>query len=50
MKSYEDFIKSVIGTSFDEDHVSGIQCVDLIKRYLKEVFGLNVPNGFGNAI
>lgn len=50
MKSYEDFIKSVIGTSFDEDHASGIQCVDLIKRYLKEVFGLNVPNGFGNAI
>ena len=50
MKSYEDFIKSVIGTSFDEDHVAGVQCVDLIKRYLKEVFGLNVPNGFGNAI
>ena len=21
-----------------------------LKRYLKEVFGLNVPNGFGNAI
>ena len=50
MKSYEDFIKSVIGTSFDEDHVAGVQCVDLVKRYLKEVFGLNVPNGFGNAI
>ena len=50
MKNYEDFIKSVIGTSFDEDHVAGVQCVDLIKRYLKEVFGLNVPNGFGNAI
>lgn len=50
MKSYEDFIKSVIGTSFDEDHVAGVQCVDLIKRYLKEVFDLNVPNGFGNAI
>lgn len=50
MKSYEDFIKSVIGSSFDEDHVAGVQCVDLIKRYLKEVFDLNVPNGFGNAI
>ena len=50
MKSYEEFIKEVDGTSFDEDHVSGIQCVDLIKKYLKECFEIDVPLGFGNAI
>lgn len=50
MKSYEDFIKEVNGKSFDFDKVAGIQCVDLLKKYLKECFNLNVPNGFGNAI
>ena len=28
----------------------GIQCVDLIKRYLAECYDIKVPNGFGNAI
>lgn len=50
MKNYENFINEVNGKSFDYDKVSGIQCVDLIKIYLKECFNLNVPNGFGNAI
>ena len=50
MKSYDDFIKEVNGKSFDFDKVAGIQCVDLLKKYLKECFNLNVPNGFGNAI
>ena len=35
---------------FDEDYVSGIQCVDLIKKYLKECFEINIPLNFGNAI
>lgn len=50
MKNYENFINEVNGKSFDYDKVSGIQCVDLIKLYLKECFNLNIPNGFGNAI
>jgi len=50
MKSYEEFIKEVDGTSFDVDHVSGIQCVDLIKKYMKECFEINIPLNFGNAI
>ena len=50
MKSYEEFIKEVDGTSFDYDKVSQIQCVDLIKKYLADCFEIKVPNGFGNAI
>lgn len=49
MKSFDEFIKEVNGKSFDYDHVSGIQCVDLIKRYLKECFGITIPLNFGNA-
>ena len=50
MKSFESFINEVLGTSFDQDHVAGVQCVDLIKRYLKECFNIIIPNGFGNAV
>ena len=50
MKNYNDFINEVDNTSFDQDHVSGIQCIDLIKRYLKECFNINIPNGYGNAV
>lgn len=50
MKSFEKFIKEVDGTSFNFDKVAGIQCVDLIKKYLKECFEIDVPLGFGNAI
>lgn len=50
MKTVDKFLKDVIGTSFDFDKVSGIQCVDLIKKYLKECYEIEVPNGFGNAI
>lgn len=50
MKTLNNFINEVLGKSFDYDKVSGVQCVDLIKRYLKECFNLNVPLGFGNAV
>lgn len=50
MKTVDKFLKDVIGTSFDFDKVSGIQCVDLIKKFLKECYEIEVPNGFGNAI
>lgn len=50
MKSIKDFLKDVEGTSFDYDKVSGIQCVDLIKKYLNDCFNIKIPNGFGNAV
>ena len=50
MKTLEKFLKDVEGTSFDYDKASGIQCVDLIKKYLDECFDIKVPLGFGNAI
>ena len=50
MKTIDEFLEDVEGESFDFDKVSGIQCVDLIKRYVKECYGIEIPLGFGNAI
>lgn len=50
MKTLEQFLNEVKGTSFDYDHASEVQCVDLIKKYFDECFGIKVPLGFGNAI
>ena len=50
MKNYDEFIEEVNNTSFDYDKVSGIQCVDLIKKYLKECFNIKVPLNSGNAV
>lgn len=36
-----EFKNKYMGKSIDYDRVSGVQCVDLIKQYLKDVFGLN---------
>lgn len=46
--TYTEFIKKYNGKARDYDGVAGVQCVDLIKYYLKEVFGLN-PGAWGDA-
>ena len=43
-----EFKNKYMGKSIDYDGVSGVQCVDLVKQYLKDVFGLN-PGSMGNA-
>lgn len=46
--NYQEFINEYNGKSFDYDNVAGIQCVDLIKMYLDNVFGIK-PGAWGNA-
>lgn len=46
--TYAEFIKKYNGKAKDYDGVAGVQCVDFIKYYLKEVFGLN-PGAWGDA-
>ena len=48
MITYNDFISKHIGKAVDYDGVAGVQCVDLAKAYLHEVFGLN-PGAWGDA-
>lgn len=66
MITYDQFIEKYIGKTIDYDEVAGIQCVDLIKCYLKEVFNIesgawgdahcyydnfgNIPNLYNNFI
>lgn len=42
------FIKKYLGKATDYDGACGAQCVDLIKMYLKYVFGI-APKSIGNA-
>ena len=44
----KSFFAANIGKSFDYDGVSGVQCVDLIKKYLNDVFGIKAGS-WGNA-
>lgn len=47
--TYNDFERKWIGKNVDVDGVYGKQCVDEIKQYMLELFG--IPNGaYGNAI
>lgn len=46
--TFDQFIKNHLGKAMDYDGDSGVQCVDLIKYYLNEVFGINAKN-YGNA-
>lgn len=46
--NYESFIKTHINKAMDYDGAAGAQCVDLIKYYLDEVFGIK-PGAWGNA-
>ena len=38
--TFNDFQKKYIGKAVDYDKVAGVQCVDLVDQYLKEVFGI----------
>ena len=46
--TYNHFVSAYLGRSTDWDGVSGTQCVDLIKAYLNEVFGIKAGS-WGNA-
>lgn len=47
--STASFAQKYLGKKIDYDGVYGYQCVDLIKQYLKEEYGL-APGSWGNAI
>ena len=44
----DSFVKRFIGKAVDYDGVSGVQCVDLVKLYLYNVFGIRA-GAWGNA-
>lgn len=46
--TFDQFISKHLGKAMDYDGVSGVQCVDLIKYYLDEVFGIK-PGAWGDA-
>ena len=46
--TFDEFVKRYIGKAVDYDGTAGAQCVDLIKLYLKWVFGI-IPKAIGNA-
>ena len=46
--TFDDFIKKYKGKAADYDGAYGAQCVDLIKIYLRYVFGIT-PKSIGNA-
>lgn len=46
--NYEQFIKKHIGKGVDYDGACGVQCVDLAKCYLNEVFGIKA-GAWGDA-
>lgn len=46
--NFDSFIKAHLGKGVDYDGTAGVQCVDLAKSYLKEVFDIN-PGAWGDA-
>lgn len=46
--TYDEFIQKHVGKAIDYDGTAGVQCVDLAKAYLKEVFEV-IPGAWGNA-
>lgn len=46
--NYTEFISKYNGKAIDYDGVAGVQCVDLVKCYLDEVFGVK-PGAWGDA-
>jgi len=46
--NYSEFIKKHLGKAMDYNGVAGVQCVDLVKYYLDEVF-LIKPGAWGDA-
>ena len=47
--NFEQWAKSNLGKGIDWDGVYGVQCVDLVNHYIKNVLGIN-PVMIGNAI
>lgn len=46
--TFDNFVKKYLGKATDIDGVSGVQCVDLAKMYIKYVIGAT-PQSIGNA-
>jgi hypothetical protein len=46
--TYSEFIAKYNGKGIDYNGVAGVQCVDLVKQYLHDVFGMN-PGKWGDA-
>ena len=46
--TYDQFINKYNGKQIDYDGAYGVQCVDLIKQYIKDVIGIE-PQAIGNA-
>ena len=46
--TYTKWVKLYKGTKIDYDNAYGVQCVDLIKHYIKKVLG-TTPQSIGNA-
>lgn len=47
--TFEKWVSQNLGKSIDYDGVYGVQCVDLVKHYIKNVLGVK-PESIGNAI
>ena len=47
--TFDKWVKDNIGKSIDYDKVYGVQCVDLVKHYIKNVLEVE-PESIGNAI
>lgn len=50
MPSFDDFRNKWIGQRVDYDHVLGWQCVDLIRQYIYECYGITGGGGVPSAI
>ena len=50
--TFDNWVKAFKGKKLDPDGVSGVQCVDLIKHYCKNVIGIDkkYSDTWGNAI
>lgn len=46
--TFDKFIQKYNGKEIDYDGAYGVQCVDLIKQYIKDVIGIE-PQAIGNA-
>lgn len=48
MTTFEKWVKNNLGKKIDYDGVYGVQCVDLVKHYIKNCLNTN-PQNIGNA-
>ena len=47
--TFDEWVKKYSGKAIDYDGTYGVQCVDLVKHYVKNVLGIS-PKSIGNAI